>query len=102
LTRETLILLLRIQRYIWRITTPHCFPLSLAQVDRKLGIPATDTLGAICCSRNAASPGQPATKESRTGDPPRNKNDTGVVLRSHPFVVNHTFNATPTEKLQQY
>jgi len=56
LTRETLILLLRIQRYIWRITTPHCFPLSLAQVDRKLGFPATDTLGAICCSRNAASP----------------------------------------------
>ena len=26
----------------------------------------------------------------------------GVVLHAHPFMVNHTFNATPTERLQQH
>jgi len=25
-----------------------------------------------------------------------------VVLRTHPFAVNHTFNTTPPERLQQY
>jgi len=39
--------------------SPHYFPISKAQDDLQRWIPATDTLGAIYCSHNAAS----STKE---------------------------------------
>jgi len=55
-TRINLLSLLRIQRYMWRNRSLHYFPLSQAHDDFQRGIPATDTLGAICCSHNVASP----------------------------------------------
>ena len=56
-----------------RITRPHYFPLSQAQDDLQRWIPATETLGAICCSHNAVLPWA-TTIESRTDDPSRNSN----------------------------
>ena len=96
-TRKTLLLLLRIQRYTWWITTPHYFPLSQAQDDLQRGIPVTNTLGAICCSHNAASPWA-TWIDGRTHDPGRNNNraspldlEDSTIATTHStlYVANH-------------
>jgi len=65
------LLLLRIQRFMWLITTPHYFPLSQAQDDLQRGIQTTKILGASWCSHNAASPWA-TWMESRIHVPRRN------------------------------